>query len=97
MPQEFTEYAARIYRICRKKLSNMPYISYVDKIINGNFEDKNLPNAKIELILKSLARNESSTASISRISKDIQEVDEKSISPDTVASYIIIRTIMVKK
>lgn len=65
--------------------------SYVETIINSNLTDeegKRFSKNKIEHILKSLARNESTTASISRIAKDIEEIDEKKISADTVARYI---------
>lgn len=65
--------------------------SYVETIINSNLTDeegKRFSKNKIEHILKSLARNESTTASISRIAKDIEEIDEKNMSSDTVARYI---------
>lgn len=65
--------------------------SYVERIINGTLTDeekKNFPSSKVEKILKSLARNESTTASISRIAKDIEEIDKVSISPDTVTRYL---------
>ena len=63
----------------------------MEKIIGSNLIDddgKACSNDKIERILKSLARNESTTVSISRIAKDIEDVDSTAISPDTVARYI---------
>lgn len=65
--------------------------SYVEKIIGSNLIDedgKACSNDKIERILRSLARNESTTVSISRIAKDIEDIDSTSISPDTVGRYI---------
>ena len=65
--------------------------SYIDKIINSNLIDekgKRYSKDKIEHILKSLARNETTTASILTISKDILENDDKNISSDTVSRYI---------
>lgn len=63
----------------------------MEKIIGSNLIDddgKACSNDKIERILKSLARNESTTVSISRIAKDIEDVDSTAKSPDTVARYI---------
>ncbi len=65
--------------------------SYVESILNndlGDEEGKRFSKDKIEHILKSLARNETTTASYSKIAKDILEVDEKNISKDTVIRYI---------
>ena len=65
--------------------------SYVDKIINSNLTDeegKRYSKDKIENILKSLARNESTTINISKISNDIKDVDGKNISADTIDRYI---------
>lgn len=64
--------------------------SYANKIINSNLTDekgKRFSKTRIENILKSLARNESTTVSISRIAKDIEE-NYESISNDTVTRYI---------
>ncbi len=65
--------------------------SYVDKIIKSNLTDedkKRFSSHRIELILKSLARNECTTASILKISKDINVNNENPISEDTVNRYI---------
>lgn len=66
--------------------------SYVEKIIDSNLSDGQdtykYSSKKIELILKSLARNESTTASINKIAKDISEIGDETISSDTVARYL---------
>lgn len=65
--------------------------SYINTIINSNLTDderKRFSNEKIELILKSLARNECTTASVLKIAKDINTYNEKTISEDTVNRYI---------
>lgn len=66
-------------------------ISYIEKVIQSDFKDKDgkrYSSDKIEHILKSLARNESTTASVSRIAKDIETYDDKTISADTVTRYL---------
>lgn len=65
--------------------------SYVEKIINSNLTDLNGVNyskLKIEKILKSLARNETTTVSLSKIANDISLLDSVNISSDTVSRYI---------
>lgn len=68
--------------------------SYVYKIINGNPDDKEngstkkFSKDKLEKILKSLARNETTTASINKIASDIENYDGTKVSPDTVGRYI---------
>lgn len=64
--------------------------SYIDNIISNDLIDENqkLNHKTLELILKSLARNESTTASNLTIVKDIQINEDKSISKDTVAKYL---------
>lgn len=65
--------------------------SYIETIINGSLTDddgKTYSKDKIERILKSLARNETTTATVSRIAKDIEDSDAVSISVDTVSRYI---------
>ena len=52
--------------------------------LDGIKRDKN----KVKLLLKSLARHESTTASNSTIKKDIKEIDNEDIDNDTVTSYI---------
>lgn len=43
---------------------------------------------KVELLLKSLARNESTTVSNMKLKKDINEVDYEDIDIDTISSYL---------
>lgn len=65
--------------------------SYIEAIINGNLtgeDGKTYSKDKIERILKSLARNETTMASISRIAKDIEDTDSVTMSADTVSRYI---------
>lgn len=66
--------------------------SYMDKVIESNLSDGEdeykYSYEKTKLILKSLARNESTTASIRSISKDIKETEDKTISSDTVSRYV---------
>lgn len=64
---------------------------YIELIINDDLyrldgikRDKH----KMKLLLKSLARNESTTVSNSTIRNDIKEIDNEDIDIDTVASYL---------
>ena len=43
---------------------------------------------KVDLLLRSLARNETTTASISTLCSDMSEIDGAKVDPDTVASYL---------
>ena len=43
---------------------------------------------KVDLLLRSLARNEATTASLSTLCNDITEYDAGSVDPDTVSSYL---------
>lgn len=64
---------------------------YINLIIDDDLyrlDGKNRDKHKIRLLLKSLARNESNTVSLSTIQKDIKEVDFEDIDTDTVASYL---------
>ena len=79
-----------------KNLSNknptiMPR-SYVKNIIDSNLsddeDDYKYNHKTTELILKSLARNESTTVSISALARDISETDGEKVSKDTVARYL---------
>lgn len=66
--------------------------AYVKNIINSNLaddeDDYKYNHKTIELILKSLARNECTTCSDSLISRDISEKDGENVSRDTVRRYI---------
>lgn len=64
---------------------------YIDLIINDDMyrlDGVNRDKHKMKLLLKSLARNESTTVSNMTIKKDINEVDNEDIDIDTVASYL---------
>ena len=43
---------------------------------------------KIDLLLRSLARNESTTASIGKLCADISGTDRETVDPDTVSAYL---------
>lgn len=66
--------------------------SYVNSIINSNLsddiDDYKYNHHTTELILRSLARNESTTISNSAIVKDISEINGETVSKDTVGRYI---------
>ena len=65
--------------------------SYIDSIINndiGRVTDRKHDRYKIELLLKSLARNESSTATNNRLIQDISEVDSHTINKETLSEYL---------
>lgn len=66
--------------------------SYMDNIIKVDLNELNpdvgYSEHKAKLILKSLARNESTTATSQRILKDIIENDANSISKNTLAKYL---------
>lgn len=64
---------------------------YLKAIINHDIyrlEGINRNTKKMNLLLQSLARHESTTASMSTLRKDIQEKDEESLDADTIADYI---------
>jgi len=64
--------------------------SYVEKILNeeNDFYAEKFSKEKMKAILKSLARNESTTVSMNKLASDIIEYDGKSVSPDTIGRYI---------
>lgn len=71
--------------------------AYIEKLINPKDEEDEdnkenklfFSKEKLEHVLKSLARNETTTASINKIASDIVDYDgTASISPDTVSRYI---------
>ncbi len=69
--------------------------SYIDAIldddvyrIDGVKRDSN----KMKLLLRSLARNESTTVTNKTLKRDIKEIDDEDIDIDTVASYLDIFT-----
>lgn len=64
--------------------------SYITSILNNDFDDLEFkPNRKtLELVLRSLARNESTSVSKLSIANDIKEYEDVSISKDTVTRYL---------
>ena len=65
--------------------------SYISSVISYDFSRVNsgiYSKSKLEMILKSLARNESTTASNNKILSDITAIDEKQISKETFISYL---------
>ena len=64
---------------------------YIDLIIESDLyrlDGVNRDKHKMYLLLKSLARNESTTVTNTTIKKDIKEIDNEDIDIDTVASYL---------
>lgn len=64
---------------------------YINLIINDDLyrlDGINRDKHKIKLLLKSLARNESTTVTNATLRKDIKEIDNEDIDIDTVASYL---------
>ena len=65
--------------------------SYIESILNNDvfkldFKKYNLN--KLKLLLKSLARNESTTVTIRKLADDILDIDEKKIDTDTISTYL---------
>ena len=64
---------------------------YINLIIEDDLyklDGVNRDKHKVRLLLKSLARNESTTVTNATIKKDIKEIDNEDIDLDTVASYL---------
>ncbi|NCD07226.1 MAG: ATP-binding protein [Spirochaetia bacterium] len=64
---------------------------YIKAIINHDIyrlEGINRNTNKMYKLLKSLARNESTTVSINTLKKDIKEIDGDTIDNDTISSYL---------
>jgi predicted AAA+ superfamily ATPase len=64
---------------------------YIKSIINHDIyrlEGINRDSAKMHLLLKSLARNESTTASIATLKKDISDFDNDTLDNDTISTYL---------
>ena len=64
---------------------------YINLIIDDDLyrlDGVNRDNHKVRLLLKSLARNESTTFSNMKLKKDINEKDHEDIDIDTLASYL---------
>jgi len=66
---------------------------YMSSIINHDIyrlEGINRNSKKMHLLLRSLARNESTTASISTLRKDIIEYEDDDLDNDTISTYLTI-------
>jgi predicted AAA+ superfamily ATPase len=65
--------------------------SYIDAILSddiGRVDSIKRSNIKLRLLLRSLARNESTTATIRLLKNDIREKDGEDIDPETVSAYL---------
>ena len=65
--------------------------SYIDAILNddaGRVDGKKHDVGKMKLLLRSLARNESTTATNKKLLNDIKVFDDDSIDSDTVSMYL---------
>ena len=65
--------------------------SYLDAILDDDsqrIDGKKYDVAKMRLLLRSLARNESTTAAKKKLLNDIREFDDEAIDMDTIATYL---------
>ena len=65
--------------------------SYIETILNEDvykLDDKDYNISKMRLLLRSLARNESTTVRNTKLMDDIKEIDEESIDEETVSNYL---------
>ena len=65
--------------------------AYINLIIDDDLirlDGVNRDKHKVKLLLKSLARNESTTVSNKKLKEDIKEIDNEDIDIDTLASYL---------
>lgn len=65
--------------------------SYLDAILDDDsqrIDNKKYDITKMRLLLRSLARNESTTATKKKLLSDIKEIDDESIDIDTVTTYL---------
>jgi Predicted ATPase (AAA+ superfamily) len=64
---------------------------YIKLVIDDDFgrlDGKNFRKDKLKLLLRSLARNESTTVSNSTLKKDIKDIDDEDIDLNTIATYL---------
>ncbi len=76
--------------VSEKKAGDMAK-AYIDTIVDNDIfklDNKSYDLQKIRLLLRSLARNESTTVSVNRLVNDIKDVDGKDIDFDTVRNYL---------
>lgn len=74
-------------------LENIQLISesYIETILNDDaqrIDGKNYDINKMRLLLRSLARNESTTATKKKLANDIKEIDDEAVDYDTVTTYL---------
>lgn len=65
--------------------------SYLKAIMDHDIyrlEGINRDSKKINLLLRALARNESTTVSINKLKKDIEEFEDESLSPQAISEYL---------
>ena len=65
--------------------------SYLDAILDDDsqrIDDKKYDVGKMRLLLRSLARNESTTATKKKLLSDIKDVDDETIDADTITTYL---------
>ena len=65
--------------------------SYIETILLDDaqrIDGKKYDVNKMRLLLRSLARNESTTATKKKLANDIKEIDDESVDYDTVSSYL---------
>lgn len=65
--------------------------SYIETILADDaqrIDGKKYDIDKMRLLLRSLARNESTTATKKKLAKDIKEVDDESVDYDSVSAYL---------
>lgn len=73
-----------------ENISLVPH-AYLDAIIDDDsqrVDDIKYDISKMKLLLRSLARNESTTASKNKLLNDIKEIEDESIDIDTVTTYL---------
>lgn len=76
--------------IAQEDASLLPQ-SYLDAILDDDsqrIDDKKYDVAKMRLLLHSLARNESTTATKKKLLNDIREFEDETIDADTVTTYL---------
>lgn len=65
--------------------------SYLDAILDDDsqrIDDKKYDVGKMRLLLRSLARNESTTATKKKLLSDIKDIDDETIDADTITTYL---------
>lgn len=65
--------------------------SYLDAILDDDsqrIDDKKYDVGKMRLLLRALARNESTTATKRKLLSDIRDIDDETIDADTITTYL---------